>query len=243
MKSPEEFKSFYDTTLLPTLQELDTLRKKILRASIPFGIIPLGVLGTIIYRLFLKQDAMGPSIIQGDTPISQELMTQNKDSLIISLVVFVFSILLTALLARFILSGKIRNLRNRFKGEVINKMVKFIDESLTYSPDSGISTGEYHKSKIFLTRADRYKAEDMVSGTLGKTAIRFSEIHSEHKTETRNNGKTETKWSTIFRGIFFVGDFNKNFNGITIVLPDTAERLFGGFGTLRGFWNILDTWF
>jgi hypothetical protein len=32
---------------------------------------------------------------------------------------------------------------------------------------------------------------------------------------------------TIFRGIFFVADFNKEFKGRTLVLPDTAERLFG----------------
>lgn len=41
---------------------------------------------------------------------------------------------------------------------------------------------------------------------------------------------SENERVVIFRGIFFVADFNKNFNGHTVVLPDTAERMLGKFG-------------
>ena len=35
-----------------------------------------------------------------------------------------------------------------------------------------------------------------------------------------------------------MGDFNKHFKGRTVVLPDTAEKLFGGLGKLFQSWNI-----
>ena len=127
----------------------------------------------------------------------------------------------------------------RFKSEVIAKMVKFVDESLYYSAEGCITQSEYHQSKLFLTGVDRYSGDDLVSGTIGKTTIRFSEVHSEYKTQTTDSkGRTRTTWHTIFRGIFFIGDFNKHFKGETIVLPDTAESLFGGLGSLFQKMNI-----
>jgi hypothetical protein len=64
-----------------------------------------------------------------------------------------------------------------------------------------------------------------------KTAVRFSEVHAEYKTTTRDSRRrTRTQWHTIFKGLFFIADFNKHFSGRTVVLPDTAERFFGRFG-------------
>ncbi len=80
---------------------------------------------------------------------------------------------------------------------------------------------------------DRYVGDDFVSGKVGATSIAFSEIHAEYKT---GHGKNQ-EWHTIFDGLFFVGDFNKHFTGRTVVLPDTAERIFGHIGTLFQSWN------
>ena len=61
--------------------------------------------------------------------------------------------------------------------------------------------------------------------------MKFSEMHAEYKTETTDSkGRRHTQWHTIFKGLFFIGDFNKHFSGKTVVLPDTAERLFGLLG-------------
>ena len=70
-----------------------------------------------------------------------------------------------------------------------------------------------------------------MEGKIGATAIRFCELHTQYKTTRRDSkGHTHTEWHTIFRGLFFMGDFNKHFSGSTIVLPDSAEALFGKFG-------------
>jgi hypothetical protein len=94
-------------------------------------------------------------------------------------------------------------------------------------------------SQIFLTHPDRYKCEDYVSGKIGETFIEFSEVHSEYKTETTDSkGNHHTQWHTIFMGLFFIADFNKNFSGTTVVLPDLAEKTFGFLGKIFQSWNL-----
>jgi hypothetical protein len=59
----------------------------------------------------------------------------------------------------------------------------------------------------------------------------FSEVHAEYKsTHTDNKGNTHTEWHTIFKGLLFTADFNKDFRHVTVVLPDVAEKLLGRFG-------------
>lgn len=47
------------------------------------------------------------------------------------------------------------------------------------------------------------------------------------------DSKGRTKYSTIFQGLFIIANFNKNFQGRTIVLPDLAQN---SFGDIIGSW-------
>ncbi|MFH0911629.1 MAG: Galanin, partial [Planctomycetota bacterium] len=108
-----------------------------------------------------------------------------------------------------------------FKKKVILPIVKFVDPGLDYRPERFIPQVEFERSRLFQRRIDRYRGEDFVSGTLEKTAILFSEIHAEYKTETTDSkGNRRTQWHTIFKGLYFIADFNKDFKGLTIVRPD-----------------------
>ncbi|HAN79364.1 MAG TPA: hypothetical protein DCQ31_17155, partial [Bacteroidales bacterium] len=52
----------------------------------------------------------------------------------------------------------------------------------------------------------------------------------EYKTEsTDSKGRRQTQWHTIFKGVFFIADFNKNFKTETIVLNDNWEGILGRF--------------
>jgi hypothetical protein len=127
----------------------------------------------------------------------------------------------------------IKEKKDHFKREVIGKMIGFIDTSLAYEPSRCVESGIYHKSKLFLSDINRYKGDDMVSGMIGKTAIRFCELHTELETVTvGSDGKRNKQVKTIFRGIFFTADFNKKFVGETFVLPDVAESWLGSVGTM-----------
>jgi hypothetical protein len=87
-----------------------------------------------------------------------------------------------------------------------------------------------------LTTSPVNTGDDLVSGTLGETAIQFSEIHAKRvdivrrSSSSSSTNRTKKTVTPIFRGLFFVADFNKSFKGTTIVLPDTAQRLFGDMG-------------
>ncbi|WP_461788606.1 DUF3137 domain-containing protein [Pedobacter sp.] len=102
-----------------------------------------------------------------------------------------------------------------FKYNVIGAALKQFGEDLRIEPDSGISERDFIDSYLFSQKPDRYKTEDLVYGKLDKTQIHFAEVHAEYKT---TNGK-QTNWHTIFKGIVFCADFNKRFNGLTIVRP------------------------
>ncbi|MHC4844212.1 MAG: DUF3137 domain-containing protein, partial [Planctomycetota bacterium] len=142
----------------------------------------------------------------------------------------VLCIFLGAGLFKFMTSGY----RGDFKYMVIERIVKFINENLIYNSSLYIPQTLYMTADIFKRRPDRYRGDDLVKGSLGKTEIEFSEIHSEYKTRDKNG----THWHTIFKGLFFIGDFNKHFTCKMVVLPDRAERLFGHVGKMLQSWNI-----
>ncbi len=209
MKTAEEFRSFYDRELLPTLQQLDKDRKQLI-----FGAVKWLGLGLI------------PFVVSMAITLGEASMFWLLAGLGIAGVVFYIKNY-----------KKFGEIKSRFKQEVIAKMIQSISPSLTYSPSGMISSSDYHKSKLYLDSINRYKGDDLVSGTVDKTTIRFSELLTQMETKRHNNGKTETQVTTIFRGLFFVADFNKHFVGETVVLPDTAESLFGSIGTMLQKWN------
>jgi hypothetical protein len=108
------------------------------------------------------------------------------------------------------------------------RTIKFIDAGLEYSKDRCVPEARFMESRIFQEKPDRYRGEDCIFGRMGETEVELSEVYAEYKTEEKDSqGRRQVEWHTIFKGLFFVADFNKEFKGITLVLPDTAERLFG----------------
>lgn len=210
MKTADEFKNYFSGELTPTLESLEIERKKGVKASLMIWVSVIAAIAIGIATAVLKWHFSG-YIVAG-------------------VVFFAGSIIFGMKLARIKQEVKVH-----YKENVIKKIVDFIDPNLNYHATSHISQQEFDQSKIFLKDIDRYKGDDLVEGTIGKTAVRFSEVHSEYYT-TDKDGKR--KYHTTFKGIFFVADFNKDFIGETIVLPDTAEKLFGKLGSWFQKMNI-----
>lgn len=161
------------------------------------------------------------------------LFTQQPQWAIVSLVIAVAVYAIT----RGISGSKYKT---EFKQKVLPVIIKSINPGLAYSADNYIARHEFVGSKIFQNRIDRYKGEDHFIGMVGQTHVEFSELHAEEKhTSTDSKGRTQTRWVTIFKGLFMIADFHKDFKGHTIVLPDTAEKFFGGWlGKKLQSWNI-----
>jgi len=138
--------------------------------------------------------------------------------------------ILIGLFAFIVISITSRKYRLNFKNNIVLKITAFVDENLVYTPDGFVSREEFTNSGIFQKYCNSFTGEDHFKGKIGKTAIEFSEVVGRHKTTTGTGSKRKEQYTTIFKGVFFVADFNKDFNGYTLVLPDTAEKMLGKFG-------------
>ncbi len=210
MPTQPSLEAFYASTIQPSFEELDAERRALVARMVQMGLLLGGlalVLGLVAVRFFGFPALI--FVVMGGFGI---WLWQTGDQR-----------------ARY---------RSLFKDRVIRAIVRFVGDDMRYDPDRTIAEGEYLASQIYLTDPDRYDGEDLISGTRGATAFRFSEIHSEYKTEsTDSKGRRQTHWHTIFKGIFFIGDFNKHFQGLTVVLPDTAERALGFIGKALQSWS------
>ena len=146
--------------------------------------------------------------------------------------------LLISLLMYFFIFGFKRNrtnFRTEYKKIVIGKLMQFIAPDLAFTPNLFITQNKYDLSKIFLSNPDIYSGEDLVTGKIEKTQVEFCELHTQDR-QTDHKGRTT--YVTIFKGLFFIADFNKHFNGQTYVLSDFGERFLGFFGKLMQNINV-----
>jgi hypothetical protein len=210
MKTLDELREFYDADLKRDLAEFERQRRKIVSHSmIVFGV--LAVAG-IVGALLLMRQGIQP--------------------------VFLLFILIGCIIiggVYYYIAGM--DYRSGFKEVILQKLITFVEPGLEYLPGRGISQPMFEAARLFLHHIDRYKCEDMIQGKVGKTEIAFSEVHAEYKTTTSTGKSQQTQWHTIFKGLFFIADFNKDLHGRTVVLPDTAEKLFGLFGQTLQSWS------
>lgn len=124
-----------------------------------------------------------------------------------------------------------KKMKIEFYTKVVPHIVSEFLVDSHFSVGNGIVESDYRKSDIYREGVDRYSGSNLISGVLGETSVRFSKLHTEYKTESKDkNGNTETSWTTIFEGIFLIADFNKNTQGKTFILKDSAEKMLGGVG-------------
>jgi len=129
----------------------------------------------------------------------------------------------------FIYKIMIKDYTQEFKQNIISPLIKAIDNGLHYASISHVSQHLFDRSDLFRA-PDRMNGNDLVRGEIENIKIQFSDIHAEKK---HKDSKGRTSWSTIFKGLFIVSEFNKNFAGQTVVLPDSAQST---FGNLIGNW-------
>ncbi len=196
--------SYFRQEIIPILRILERRRKRILREIIKIVFfIALLIIALVILLSF---------------------------ELIHPIVAFVFLQLVVAFFV-FAYRQLTKEYKEEFKKQVITAVVNFFDSTLQYDPNGLVSESQFLQSCLFNTSPDRYRGEDRVSGVLDKTRIEFSEVHAEYRSQSvDSDGSRHNSWHTIFKGLFFVADFNKQIKGTTVVLPDVAERLFGGLG-------------
>ncbi len=130
----------------------------------------------------------------------------------------------------FIYKFLIQDYRSDFKAKIIAPLIQAIDENLDYLPELHLPVANFNRSKLFTSRPDRVSGNDYVRGKIDGVDIAFSDFHAEKR---HRDAKGRETWETIFLGLFIVSDFHKKFQGKTIILPDSAQSI---FGNLVGGW-------
>lgn len=120
--------------------------------------------------------------------------------------------------------GRRGRLLAAMRQDVLGRVVAFLAPGLQYQARGAIPADVVRRSGLFREPFDHCTGEDLFVGRVGATALRFSEIRL-----TRARGEKKPP-ETVFRGLFFVADFPKAFQGRVLLLPDRAERAMGTFG-------------
>lgn len=213
MKTIDEFRLYYDSSFNEIAQNVYIHQAKARKS----------IFLKILINIFIILILISISVL-----LSFDQYEWSKLSIVVqSLLISVYIIGVSAI---FIFFQSTKSIKSKFvsyyKNEVILKIVKFIDEGLSYSPNDYISFEEYNKIDLFKKPVNRYFGDDVISGKIDKTYIKFSEIHAQYITKDNDN---KDKVDKIFDGIFVVADFNKNFKGKTYVLPDKDNKTYSNF--------------
>lgn len=116
-----------------------------------------------------------------------------------------------------------------FKALIMPTLVREFGD-LNYLPTDGLTQSDFEMTRLF-SRPDRFNSHDLVEGMIGATRIRFCEVLAEEEHEsTDSDGDRHTEYRDIFRGLFYIVDFNKNFQGQTFILPEGGGASFGRLG-------------
>jgi len=207
MRSLEEFRDFRRSELLP---ELEALKASLAKSSA----LALNVFSVLAALAAVA--AFTAWLVAGDP----------KAALVAGGVVLAIAVAAWCVIYFMGRSGA----NKEFKATVVKRAVSFMDPSLDYFPELMTPQSLFMASGIYTQGIDRYSGEDLVKGSFNGVKLEFSEIHAEYKTtSTDSKGRTTTQWHTIFKGVFFAADFNKDFNTRTVVVPDSAESVFGSY--------------
>jgi hypothetical protein len=207
MRTLQEMKDYWETDLLADIEVLEQKRKKVVQKLTFLGIVFLCV---IVVSFFV--------------------IVKNGADFSIIMFPVVISILIGIFAFKFISRGYV----SEFKILVIERIIHFFDENLSYDRKGLIPKSIFMLSRIFRTTPNQYSGDDHVSGKVGATKIQFSELNAVHES---GSGKNRSR-TVVFKGLFFVGDFNKNFTCSVVVLPDIAEKLLGRIGQKLQSLNI-----
>ena len=204
MKTTSELTDFYYRVLFPTLEKLEDDRKQLRKKVFSVGFFYTSIILIIIFAM-------------------RDIIAQSLDILaFIGIGYFGVGVFIY----KFLIGGYV----SEFKDKIIKPLIHEIDRTLKYTSKLHVPQHLFERSKLFLSDIDRMSGNDFVRGEIDKIPIQFSDIHAEKR---HRDSKGRENWSTVFQGLFIVSEFNKNFSGDTIILPDVAQS---SFGDLVGGW-------
>jgi len=150
-KPKPSFSSFYNTDLLPVLQELELERREI-KNTLIYPTVGLGSVALLLI-VFAYQAGIQTLVLTAVTGTGVWVWFKTKAS---------------------------REYRAKFKTQVIGKILRYIDPEFRYSPYGRMDRNEFIGTGIFNRTPDRFHGEDLISGKDDQTAFSFSEVTAQY---------------------------------------------------------------
>lgn len=139
---------------------------------------------------------------------------------------FYISLIIGIIILVGCIHGQSKELSQYYKRDIIATIINSLCENSSFIPENGISEQQFMSSGLFNTSPDRYSSEDMITGQVGKTSFACSEIVAEERrVSTDSKGHRTERWVDIFKGFFFIADFQKDFQGQTVVYRNSWIKL------------------
>jgi len=139
----------------------------------------------------------------------------------------IISIIVIGFLGNYFGKFEIR-FNETFKLEYLLKILNFFNKDIQFQPKNFVKQTAFDERSLFrCQKIYSYKGSDYVSGSYGEGNFAFSQLHVKEYSKTYSGGKTKTKISYLFKGLFYEADFNKSFSGLTIIYPDYARMALG----------------
>lgn len=143
-----------------------------------------------------------------------------------------------------------KELASSYKGIVIRRIVSALGRGLSYKPTSSLTRAQFDAMDLFKETGSTWKSEDEVSGSKNDVTYSLHEVLSRRAERSRRRRlmgspslsiislgarmalgrrmNPEDDTTIIFRGLVVKLDFNKNFAGHTVVVPESESRILGG---------------
>lgn len=129
------------------------------------------------------------------------------------------------------LTAGVNAIQADMKQQLMSRLCPFLD--LTYNAEPVAPHLDWFRSLDLVPGYDREDTEDQIEGTSEGVEFSFCEAHLEDKRTRRDSdGRTETYYVTVFRGLLARFTFPKSFAARTVLLGDGGMlgNLFSGFG-------------
>ena len=161
--------------------------------------------------------------------------------------VFAFIVLLVGGLSLFIVREWIltplkNKYRDFFKKAVLQNVVTYFDENITYTPYHYLSMEKVNASMLFPLKATDATGEDYMTGKAGNMEFELSEIELAYmgsgfaqmpdgkdaypenaEKRKQKSKKKNTMGELMFKGLVFIADFGRDFYCTTVMRPEKFE--------------------
>jgi len=203
LKTEAEFQSFLDNELQSDLDGLEGERIKGKNSSVIMMIVSVLILigfGSIIYLMATKKIELSNTMMIGGF-------------------IGFFAIFYTAMYL-FKIRGKSKGVdpdfKHKFKFQVFEKMVHFINPSFHYILHGHISLAEFLATGFFQEKHYDLDGNDQIIGKYNGVPFQFCDLTAHRK---RNLSNEKTGPDQVFYGQFFIAKFNKSFKDEVYLVP------------------------